>query len=172
MFMERPAGCSWNGWPDAVECAKWQRRRIATLEKHFGRKLAHPLANAIVVQCHPREYGPHDGHDHVYTVARLEEHVLNGTARCRVLEQLPKPFGCQILPDRPVMKSHRPINGGVENRTLKQRFSLCSRPIRENLIDRDAIQSVLSIWNLDGSVASKRGGGCEQLRAKQGFCFR
>jgi len=21
MFMERPAGCSWNGWPDAVECA-------------------------------------------------------------------------------------------------------------------------------------------------------
>lgn len=22
MFMERPAGCSWNGWPDAVECAE------------------------------------------------------------------------------------------------------------------------------------------------------
>ena len=21
MFMERPAGCAWNGWPDAVECA-------------------------------------------------------------------------------------------------------------------------------------------------------
>ena len=21
MFMERPAGCSWNSWPDAVECA-------------------------------------------------------------------------------------------------------------------------------------------------------
>jgi len=21
MFMERPAGCSWNGWPDAMECA-------------------------------------------------------------------------------------------------------------------------------------------------------
>jgi hypothetical protein len=21
MFMECPAGCSWNGWPDDVECA-------------------------------------------------------------------------------------------------------------------------------------------------------
>ena len=39
MFMERPAGCSWNGWPDAVECAEylvgqqdglhqWVQRRI------------------------------------------------------------------------------------------------------------------------------------------------
>ncbi len=23
MFMERPAGCLWNGWPDAVEFAPW-----------------------------------------------------------------------------------------------------------------------------------------------------
>ena len=23
MFMEQPAGCSWNSWPDAVECAGW-----------------------------------------------------------------------------------------------------------------------------------------------------
>lgn len=22
MFMECPAGCSWNGWPDDVECAR------------------------------------------------------------------------------------------------------------------------------------------------------
>ena len=33
MFMECPAGCSWNGWPDDVECAlKEQEAGIATAE--------------------------------------------------------------------------------------------------------------------------------------------
>ena len=30
MFMERPAGCSWNSWPDAVECAPYTRSSITT----------------------------------------------------------------------------------------------------------------------------------------------
>jgi hypothetical protein len=34
MFMERPAGCSWNGWPDAVECAGKRRRMFRS--SRFG----------------------------------------------------------------------------------------------------------------------------------------
>ena len=29
MFMECPAGCSWNGWPDDVECAVNLKRLAA-----------------------------------------------------------------------------------------------------------------------------------------------
>ena len=28
MFMECPAGCSWNGWPDDVECARKIKKRV------------------------------------------------------------------------------------------------------------------------------------------------
>ena len=35
MFMERPAGCSWNRWPDAVECASLNQT-VAALRFFYG----------------------------------------------------------------------------------------------------------------------------------------
>ena len=42
MFMECTAGCSWNGWPDAVECAATDRKEpIQDCSEHRVMKLEH-----------------------------------------------------------------------------------------------------------------------------------
>ena len=38
MFMECPAGCSWNGWPDDVECADYARAVLDEIERPTRRR--------------------------------------------------------------------------------------------------------------------------------------
>ena len=64
MFMERPAGCSWNGWPDAVECAPFgfqlQVNRLGVYPRVSGGALGGNGLGHLVQGLSPRERGSLD----------------------------------------------------------------------------------------------------------------
>jgi hypothetical protein len=61
MFMECPAGCSWNGWPDDVECANMVRKWVRRAES--GRQLRSataPVFAEVTVSSPPPRATPGD----------------------------------------------------------------------------------------------------------------
>ena len=99
---------------------KWKRLGFTSLERQFRGNRQGAVANAIVEQDEPNQYRTHGRHDNLFPILFPEEHRFDPAARGLASQKLLEPFSRQELPDGAMIKSHRLIDGFVENRPGQQ----------------------------------------------------